>query len=128
MFHTSNPYTREVYHVADMDKVAPNKLFAKIDNKLLFEKKYNYGDVIKCKYENIIDSIKIKEPKIEERFQLMEDQQSKAQPQVPASNFLPNPQISNMFAQNVDPTTGLTSTQTALLSPEEQVIAKRLRT
>ena len=70
----------------------------------------------------------IKEPKIEERFQLMEDQQSKAQPQVPASNFLPNPQISNMFAQNVDPTTGLTSTQTALLSPEEQVIAKRLRT
>ena len=70
----------------------------------------------------------IKEPKIEERFQLMEDQQSKAQPQGPASNFLPNPQISNMFAQNVDPTTGLTSTQTALLSPEEQVIAKRLRT
>ena len=55
-------------------------------------------------------------------------QQSKAQPQVPASNFLPDPQISNMFAQNVDPTTGLTSTQTALLSPEEQVIAKRLRT
>ena len=70
----------------------------------------------------------IKEPKIEKRFQLMEDQQSKAQPPLPASNFLPDPQISNMFAQNVDPTTGLTSTQTALLSPEEQVIAKRLRT
>jgi len=70
----------------------------------------------------------IKEPAIEKRFELIEDQQSKAQPQVPASNFLPDPQISNMFAQNVDPTTGLTSTQTALLSPEEQVIAKRLRT
>ena len=70
----------------------------------------------------------IKEPAIEKRMQLIEDQQSKAQPQVPASNFLPDPQISNMFAQNVDPTTGLTSTQTALLSPEEQVIAKRLRT
>ena len=69
----------------------------------------------------------IKEPAIEKRMQLIEDQQSKAQPQVPASNFLPAPQISNMFAQNVDPTTGLTSTQTALLSPEEQVIAKRLR-
>ena len=70
----------------------------------------------------------IKEPAIEKRFELIEDQQSKAQPPLPASNFLPDPQISNMFAQNVDPTTGLTSTQTALLSPEEQVIAKRLRT
>jgi hypothetical protein len=70
----------------------------------------------------------IKEPAIEKRMQLIEDQQSKAQPPLPASNFLPDPQISNMFAQNVDPTTGLTSTQTALLSPEEQVIAKRLRT
>ena len=70
----------------------------------------------------------IKEPELEKRFQLIEDQQSKAEPQVPASNFLPDPQISNMFAQNVDPTTGLTSTETALYSPEEQVIAKRLRT
>ena len=70
----------------------------------------------------------IKEPAIEKRFELIEDQESKAQPPLPASNFLPDPQISNMFAQNVDPTTGLTSTQTALLSPEEQVIAKRLRT
>ena len=58
----------------------------------------------------------------------LEDQQSKAQPPLPASNFLPDPQIANMFAQNVDPTTGLTSTETALYSPEEQVIAKRLRT
>jgi len=70
----------------------------------------------------------IKEPAIEKRFELIEDQQSKAQPPLPASNFLPDPQISNMFAQNVIPTTGLTSTETALLSPEEQVIAKRLRT
>ena len=70
----------------------------------------------------------IKEPAIEKRFELIEDQESKAQPPLPASNFLPDPQISNMFAQNVDPTTGLTSTETALLSPEEQVIAKRLRT
>ena len=29
--------------------------------------------------------------------------------------------------QNVDPTTNLTSTETALLSPEEQVIRQRLR-
>ena len=73
-----------------------------------------------------------KEPLIEEQQIIQEKQlddlQSKAQPPLPASNFLPNPQIANMFAQNVDPTTGLTSTQTALLSPEEQVIAKRLRT
>ena len=70
----------------------------------------------------------IKEPAIEKRMQLIEDQQSKAQPQVPASNFLPDPQIANMFAANVDPTTGLTQTETALYSPEEQIIAKRLRT
>ena len=50
---------------AIIQKKLRNCLFAKIDNKLLFEKKYNYGDVIKCKYENIIDSIKIKEPEID---------------------------------------------------------------
>ena len=37
MFHTSNPYTREVYHVADMDKVAPNKLFATRDNNYTYD-------------------------------------------------------------------------------------------
>ena len=50
---------------AIIQKKLRNCLFAKIDNKLLFEKKYNYGDVIKCKYENIIDSIKIQEPNID---------------------------------------------------------------
>jgi hypothetical protein len=33
-----------------------------------------------------------------------------------------------MFAQNIDPTTGLTRTESALLSPSEQIIAKRNRT
>ena len=50
---------------AIIQKKLRNCLFAKIDTKLLFEKKYNYGDVIKCKYENIIDSIKIQEPEID---------------------------------------------------------------
>jgi hypothetical protein len=50
------------------------------------------------------------------------------QAELPASNFLPDPQIANMFAANIDPTTGLTQTETALLSPTEQIIAKRLRT
>tara|TARA_B100001094_G_scaffold305883_1_gene336101 strand:+ start:112 stop:351 length:240 start_codon:yes stop_codon:yes gene_type:complete len=36
-----------------------NCLIAKIDNKLLFEKQYNYGDLFKCRKENIIDSFKI---------------------------------------------------------------------
>jgi hypothetical protein len=67
----------------------------------------------------------IKEPAIEKRFELIEDQQS-VKPQVPAAPFLPDPQISNMFAQNVDPTTGLTRTESALLSPEEQVIARKI--
>ena len=68
-------------------------------------------------------------PKQDEREKLIESQQqSKAQPPLPASNFLPDPQIANMFAANINPTTGLTQTETALLSPTEQIIAKRLRT
>jgi hypothetical protein len=68
-----------------------------------------------------------KEPIIEKRMQLIEDQQS-FKPPTPASPYLPDPQIANMFAQNVNPTTNLTDTESALLSPEEQIIAKRLRT
>ena len=69
------------------------------------------------------------EPKIEEQRERIEDQRSEApQPVVPAAPFLPDPQIANMFAANVNPQTGLTQTESALLSPEEQIIAKRLRT
>jgi hypothetical protein len=68
------------------------------------------------------------EPKIEEQSQTIEDQLGKAQPVKPAAPFLPDPQIANMFAANIDPTSGLTQTESALLSPEEQIIAKRLRT
>jgi hypothetical protein len=71
--------------------------------------------------------MEIMEPKIEENMKRIDDQQS-FKPPTPASNFLPNPQIANMFAQNVDPTTNLTRTETALLSPEEQLIRQRLRT
>ena len=68
----------------------------------------------------------IKEPKIEERFETIEDQQSKVHPQVPAAPFLPDPQIANMFAQAVDPISGLTRTESALLSnPLDREIAKR---
>jgi len=73
----------------------------------------------------------IKEPVIEQRQELIEKQmgdQSKVQPQIPAAPYLPDPQIANMFAQNIDPTTGLTRTESALLSPSEQIIAKRNRT
>ena len=67
-------------------------------------------------------------PKIEERIKTIEGQQGSVQPVTPAAPFLPDPQISNMFAANINPTTGLTQTESALLSPEEQVIARRLRT
>jgi hypothetical protein len=67
------------------------------------------------------------EPKIEENIQRIEDQQS-IKPQEPAAPYLPDPQIANMFAQNINPTTNLTRTETALLSPEEQLIRQRLRT
>ena len=67
------------------------------------------------------------EPKIEENIQRIENQQS-VKPQTPAAPFLPNPQINNMFAANINPTTGLTQTESALLSPEEQIIRQRSRT
>ena len=41
---------------------------------------------------------------------------------------LPQPTVNTQAnVQNVNPTTNLTSTETALLSPEEQVIRQRLR-
>jgi len=73
------------------------------------------------------------EPKIEEQIdtikkQLQNQRSDAPQPVKPAAPFLPNPQIANLFAANVNPQTGLTQTESALLSPEEQIIAKRLRT
>ena len=61
-----------------------------------------------------------------ERMKLIEDQQS-FKPPTPAAPYLPDPQIANMFAQNINPTTRLTDTETALLSPEEQIIRQRSR-
>ena len=68
------------------------------------------------------------EPKIEKRIETIEGQTGSVQPVTPAAPFLPDPQIANMFAANIDPTTGLTQTESALLSPEEQIIRQRLRT
>ena len=75
----------------------------------------------------------LKDERLDERDRLRElqesqDQSSLVQPTVPAAPILPDPQIANMFAANINPTTGLTQTETALLSPTEQIIAKRLRT
>jgi len=67
------------------------------------------------------------EPKIEENIERI-DQQSKAQPVVPAAPFLPDPQIANMFAANINQQTGLTPVEEALLSPTEQIIRRRTRT
>ena len=70
----------------------------------------------------------IKDEKTEERLKLQDSQSNLPQPITPAAPFLPDPQIANMFAANIKPTTGLTQTESALLSPEEQIIAMRLRT
>jgi len=80
--------------------------------------------------------IELLEPKIEEGSKLLEKQleeqfpkdEQSVKPQTPAAPYLPDPQIANMFAQNINPTTGLTRTESALLSPSEQIIAKRNRT
>ena len=84
-------------------------------------------------FKSTIDrKIKELDPKIEENIKIIEeqlkDQESKLQPVTPAAPFLPDPQIANMFAANINPTTGLTQTESALLSPEEQIIAQRLKT
>ena len=68
--------------------------------------------------------------KVKDRQKLIKDQKPPKKPQaeLPAAPFLPDPEIANLFAANVNQTTGLTDTETALLSPEEQIIARRLRT
>jgi hypothetical protein len=48
-----------------------------------------------------------------------------SKPQTPPLGNTPMPKINNQMTQNVNPQTGLTRTQSALLSPSEQVIAKR---
>ena len=48
--------------------------------------------------------------------------------QTPPLPGTPMPKINNQMAQNINPQTGLTRTESALLSPEEQIIRQRLRT
>jgi len=45
--------------------------------------------------------------------------------QTPPLPGTPMPRINNQIAQNIDPRTGLTRTESALLSPTEQIIARR---
>ena len=62
------------------------------------------------------------EERIEKKFEKMEGPIT----QLPASPFIPevDQTITASMAPVIDPTSGLTRTQTALLSPSEQVIAK----
>ena len=76
----------------------------------------------------------IVKPRVEEQKKLFEDQRKDTERPEPQSNirpaapFLPDPEIANMFASNINPTTNLTRTEEALLSPTEQIIRQRLRT
>jgi hypothetical protein len=45
--------------------------------------------------------------------------------QTPPLPGTPMPRINNQMAQNINPQTGLTRTESALLSPTEQIIARR---
>ena len=71
------------------------------------------------KRENIL------RPLQQEYRELKDDQGSLPKPQTPLPN-VPMPNVSPVTA-SVDPTTNLTRTETALLSPEEQVIAQKGR-
>ena len=71
----------------------------------------------------------IKDKKIDDILKLKDSQEQSSLPQpvIPAAPFLPDPQIANMFAANINPTTGLTQTESALLSPEEQIISTKVK-
>ncbi len=69
---------------------------------------------------------KVIQPAIKDLQERIKDQQgSLPKPQIPLPN-VPMPNVSPVMA-SVDPTTNLTRTETALLSPEEQVIAQKGR-
>ena len=73
--------------------------------------------------ETKIEDIKI--PALEERLKLREDQQSSLIEQTPAAPSIPMPtNIVTSMAQ-INPQSGLTRTQEALLSPDEKVIASK---
>ncbi len=67
----------------------------------------------------------ILQPKLKDYRELRDQQGSLPKPQTPLPN-VPMPNVLPVTA-SVDPTTNLTRTETALLSPEEQVIAQRNR-
>ena len=115
------------YKINDfVDKKKLNEIRSKYKNIPLGLSDEDREEFLRSTIERKLD---IKEPKLEERLELQEKQdQSKVQPITPAAPFLPDPQIANMFAANINPTTGLTQTESALLSPEEQIIRQRLRT
>ena len=50
-----------------------------------------------------------------------------ATPQLPASVTCTTPTINPVRTAQVDPVSGLTQTETALLSPEEQIIRQRIK-
>jgi len=66
------------------------------------------------------------EKRIEEKIKRLEGEGQSKVP-LPASPFIPQPDqtITASMAPVIDPTSGLTRTQTALLSPSEQIIAQR---
>jgi len=76
---------------------------------------------------------KIREPRLEEKFRKLEEQQGNQsqliKPQTPAAANIPMPDATMTagMTANINPTTGLTRTETALLSPEEQVITQNRR-
>ena len=63
------------------------------------------------------------EKRIEKKFEQMEGPKT----QLPASPFIPevDQTITASMSPIIDPTSGLTRTETALLSPSEQIIAQR---
>ena len=67
---------------------------------------------------------KVIQPAVEDlQERIMGQQGSLPKPQIPLPN-VPMPNVS-LATASVDPTTNLTRTETALLSPDEQVIAQR---
>ena len=88
-------------------------------------------DVIEPRIGDMEKLLEEQEPLEDERIKELENrnQSQLIKPQTPAAANVPMPDATMTagMTANIDPTSGLTRTETALLSPEEQVIAQNRR-
>jgi len=102
-----------------------------IANRNYFYPKLNFKKIVREYKNKKLNVVEPKETTIEEpkepsfNFDNIKNIFGDASIQTPPLPGTPMPKINNQIAQNIDPRTGLTRTESALLSPTEQIIARR---